>query len=195
MQPSEYKSARPSHSWPVANSGGIKAGVPINTPALVMVDWVESGANDLANPKSKTFTRSRPEDINITLEGLRSRWMIFIACAPSRASHTCMPMRMTRSGLSFFSLSITSSRVRPCTSSMTKRKIPSLVCPKSNTPTALGCDSRLDSLHSRKKRLITSGLLTNAGVTTLMATSRPTECWLPRYTAPMPPWPSFSVMV
>ena len=57
---------------------------------------------------------------------------------------------------------------------------------KSSTATVFGWVNRLASFASRKNRFTTSGSLTRCELTPLIATSRPSQSWRPRSTAPMP---------
>jgi hypothetical protein len=97
--PKDQMSARRSTALPFACSGLMYEAVPRITPATVPVDvivgdidalasaLVASPDRALASPKSSTLTWL--SGVNLTLAGLRSRWITPESCAASNASAIC----------------------------------------------------------------------------------------------------------
>ena len=84
----------------------------------------------------------------------------------------------------------TAARLVPSTCSITRKWRPS-ASPESYARMIPGWDRAASALASRRKRATASGSLTLPGGSTLMATRRSRSASRARYTAPMPPSPSF----
>ncbi len=190
-QPRAYRSARPSTGTPFAppvqRSGAMYGNEPMIMPVAVSsVPWPPPA---LAMPKSSTFVT--PPSVTITLAGLTSRWTMPASwAAPSASATRAAHSRASASGGT--PSSSTSARLRPCSSSITRKTAlrPSRsVRPKSWTVAMLGWARFPARLASRSKRRVSSGV---CGYPILTATRRPTRLSSARHTSPKPPLPSNS---
>jgi hypothetical protein len=162
-------------------SGDMYAGVPMIAPAWVRAE--ASVVRSLAIPKSRIFTRSPPmtsaSGTRNTFSGLRSRWTMPLACAAA----SVVAIWRARRRASRIGSGPRASRVSsdsPCRNSMTRKALPSLWWPKSNTATMPGSTIAVAARASLKNRMTTSGRSDRLGCRTLIAACRPSRQCSPR---------------
>ncbi len=136
-------------------------------------------------PKSRIFTPSRAKKM---FAGLRSRCTtpeVWAATKPSRTSATIA----TASGPLKPPRSHRACRSSPSSSSMTRKRSPSEVTPKSKIWTIDGCFTAAFACASRRNLAARSSSPIPPRCRSFTATTRSMAMWRARYTAPNPPTP------
>ena len=173
----------------VTCSGAAYFGVNATSPSRVMTVWTASvsSASSLAMPKSSSLTS--PAAVTSTFDGLRSRWMIRLACACATADCTSRTSRM-RSSIDRRSSSQYRSMWRPSMCSRTRYGWPAAETPASMRRAMWGWVSRARIVPSRLKRA-SPARPTSAAFSSFSAacpSNRP-SLRSASQTLPMPPWP------
>ena len=150
------------------------------------------GGKSLARPKSRTLTSSPPAASLVTnkLDGFRSRWTMFSACAAHTASQTCSRQSIAAATGSGPSRSSFSRRSWPTRYSITRYGSPDVKVPASRTRTTWALFTRAAACASRRNRA-TAGADDVAWLfSTLSATRSLSARWYAAITIPIPPSPT-----
>ncbi len=141
-------------------------------------------ASARASPKSATLTSPSAE--SSTFSGFTSRWTTPARCAAASACATGSHTARACAGVSRPRSRSSARRVRPRTSSITRKAVdPST--PASMTETTAGEAIRAAARASRSKRAAKSGSSASAGCMIFTATSRSSRRSVAVYTVAMPP--------
>ncbi len=165
---------------PVTCSGARYPAVPTTRPVRV------TAGSSASSARPRSMTCGRPSTSR-TLPGVRSRWMTPPACSAASARATPSATGTSSAAGSGPVSATSSSRRRPGTNRVTSHGVAASGS-ASSTSTRCGSRTRCSACSSdrNRRRHSRSG---GPSRSTLTATAR-SDGVSPRYTVPMPPWPS-----
>ena len=169
------------------------SGVPITAPVEVSFVEPAAGSSTFEMPKSSSLTKScsSASPTRKMLSGLRSRWMMLLACAAPTARSVCRMIRSARGSAIGPVRSIASASDCPTSSSITTNIRPSGAVPMSLMSMMCGLPIRLAASASRLNREVASASSAYFSSISLIATRLPSSTCSASYTTPMPPRPSW----